>query len=64
MNTEKTRVMAFKGMEPIRSKICINSKTLKQQNTFNYLGYNIFYEREKDLNIKVANFVRVLGIIN
>jgi hypothetical protein len=24
INTEKTRVMAFRRMEPIRSKICIN----------------------------------------
>jgi hypothetical protein len=64
INAEKTRVMAFRGMEPIRSKICINNKTLKQQNTFNYLGYNTSYEGEKDLNIKVANFVKVLGIIN
>jgi hypothetical protein len=38
--------------------------TLKQQNTFNYLGCNISYEAEKDLNIKAANFVKVLGIIN
>jgi hypothetical protein len=51
-------------MEPIRSKICINNKTLKQQNTFNNLGYNISYEREKDLNIKAANLDKVLGIIN
>jgi hypothetical protein len=50
-------------METIRSKICINNKILKQQNTFNYLGYNISYEGEKDLNIKPANFVKVLGII-
>jgi hypothetical protein len=64
INAEKTRVMAFRGMEPIRSKICFNNKTLKQQNTFNYLGYNISYEGEKDLNIKAANFVKVLGIIN
>jgi hypothetical protein len=28
------------------------------------LGYNIPYEGEKDLNIKAANFVKVLGIIN
>jgi hypothetical protein len=40
------------------------NKTLKQQNTFNYLGYNISYDGEKDLNIKAANFVKVLGIIN
>jgi hypothetical protein len=32
--------------------------TLKQQNTFNCLGYNISYEGEKDLNIKAANFVK------
>jgi hypothetical protein len=44
INAEKTRVMAFRGMEPIRSEICINNKTLKQQNTFNYLGCNISYE--------------------
>jgi hypothetical protein len=47
INAEKTRVMALRGMEPIRSKICINNKTLKQQNTLNYLGYNISYEGEK-----------------
>jgi hypothetical protein len=51
-------------MEPIISKICINNKTLKQQNTFNYLGYNISYEGEKYLNIKAANLVKVLRIIN
>jgi hypothetical protein len=59
---EKTRVMAFRGMEPIRSKLCINNKTLKQQNTFNYFGYKISYEGEKDLNIKTANFVKVCQI--
>jgi hypothetical protein len=47
-----------------RSKICINNETLKQINTFNCLGYNISYEGEKDFNIKAANFVKVLGIIN
>jgi hypothetical protein len=64
INAEETIVMAFRGMEPIRSKLYINNKTLKQQNTFNYLGYNISYEGKKDLNIKVANFVKLLGIIN
>jgi hypothetical protein len=28
------------------------------------LGYNISYEGEKDFNIKAANFVKVLRIIN
>jgi hypothetical protein len=64
IKVEKTRVMAFRGMEPIRSKICVNNKTLKQQNTFNYLGYNISYEGEKDLNIRAANLIKVVGITN
>jgi hypothetical protein len=64
INAEKTRVMAFRGMEQIISKICINNRTLKQQNTFNYLGYNISYEGEKDMNIKTENYVKVLGIKN
>jgi hypothetical protein len=29
INADKTRVMALRRMEPIRSKICINNKTLK-----------------------------------
>jgi hypothetical protein len=49
IKAEKTRVMAFRGMELIRSKICINNKRLKQQNTFNYVGCNISYEGEKIL---------------
>jgi hypothetical protein len=64
INAEETRGILFRGMEPIRSKICFNNKTLKQQNTFNYLRYNISYEGENDLNIIAANFVKVLGIIN
>jgi hypothetical protein len=37
---------------------------IKIQNTFNYLGCNISYEGDKYMNIKAANFVEVLGIIN
>jgi hypothetical protein len=31
MNAERTRVVAFRGMEPIRSKISINNKTLNNK---------------------------------
>jgi hypothetical protein len=50
--------MDFRGMESIRNKIYINNRTLNQLNTFNYLGYNMSYEGEKDLNIKAANFAK------
>jgi hypothetical protein len=52
INIEKTKVMAFKGRKPVRSKICINNKTLEQVNTFSYLGYYLSCEEEKDLNMK------------
>jgi hypothetical protein len=55
--------MAFKGREPVRSKICINKKTLEQVNTFNYLGYYLSYEEEKYLNMKITNFLKITGII-
>jgi hypothetical protein len=56
--------MAFKGREPVRSKICMNNKTLEQVNTFNYLGYYLSYEEEKDLNTKITNLLKITGIIN
>jgi hypothetical protein len=38
INIEKTKVMAFKGREPVRSKICINNKTLEQFNNLQLFG--------------------------
>jgi hypothetical protein len=43
ISTEKTKIMAFLGKDPVRSKICINNKTLEQVNTFNYLGCSLSY---------------------
>jgi hypothetical protein len=57
--------MAFKGREPVRSKICINNnKTLEQVNTLSYMGYYLSCEEEKDLNMKIANFLKITGIMN
>jgi hypothetical protein len=47
--------MAFRGMEPIRTKVCINDRILKQINDFNYLLYNVPYEGEKVLKLKIKN---------
>jgi hypothetical protein len=64
INIEKNKVMAFKGREPVRSKICINNETLEQVNTVSYLGYYLSYEEGKDLNMKITNFLKITGIIN
>jgi hypothetical protein len=63
-NTRKTKIIAFRGKKPIRSKMCIKNRILEQDNTFNYSGCNISYEGEKDLNLKITNFVKVVGIMN
>jgi hypothetical protein len=33
---KKTKIMAFKGTEPVRSKIVIDNMILEQVNTFTY----------------------------
>jgi hypothetical protein len=42
------KTMAFKGRDPVRSKIVINNNTAEQKNTFNYLHCSISYHSEKD----------------
>jgi len=37
-SVEKTELVAFKGREPVRSKIVIDNKIIEQVNYFNYLG--------------------------
>jgi hypothetical protein len=37
--------MGFKGRDPLRTKIVIDKKIIKQVNSFNYLGNMISYEK-------------------
>jgi hypothetical protein len=60
---QKTKIMALKGTEPIRSKIVID-KILEQVNTFTYLGCNILYQKEKDIHSKITTFLQILGLLN
>jgi hypothetical protein len=64
ISTEKTKIMAFLGKDPVRSKICINNKTLEQMNILNYLGCTLSYEGEKDMPSKISKFVKTIGVIN
>jgi hypothetical protein len=61
---QKTKIMAFKGTEPIRSKIVIDNMILEQVNTFTYLGCNIWYQEEKDIHFKITQFLKILGLLN
>ena len=44
--------MAFKGQDPVRTKIVIDNKIIEQVNWFNYLGNMTLYEKELDVNKK------------
>jgi hypothetical protein len=64
ISTDKSKVMAFKGGDPLRSKIVINNKIVEQVNTFNCLGNLVLYEKEKDTDNKITKFLKITGIIN
>jgi len=45
-SVQKTKSMAFKGRDPIRTKIVIDNKIIEKVNPFNYVGNMISYEKE------------------
>jgi hypothetical protein len=64
ISTNKTKTMAFRGRDPIRSKIVMNNKIIEQIHTFNYLGCSLSYEREKDVTTEVSKFLQITEITN
>ena len=45
ISVQKTKSMAFKGRDPVRTKLVIDNKIIEQVNSFNYLGNMISYEK-------------------
>jgi len=54
--------MAFKWRDPMRTKIVIDDKIIEQVNLYNYLGNVISYEGEFDIDKKLHNFLKIIGI--
>jgi hypothetical protein len=52
---QKTKSIAFKGRDPVRTKIVIDNKIVEQVYSFNYLGNMISYEKELDVDNKLHN---------
>ena len=55
--------MAFKGRDPVRTKIVIDKKIIEEVNLFNYLGNMICYEGELDIDNKLNTFLKINGIL-
>jgi hypothetical protein len=62
ISTTKTKTMAFRGRDPIRSKIVFNNKITEQINTYDYLQCSLSYEKED--TIKLSKFLQITGIFN
>jgi hypothetical protein len=56
--------MAFRGQDPVRTKIVIDNKIMEQVNSFNYLGNMISYGKELDIDNKLDNYLKITGILN
>jgi len=64
ISVHKTKSMAFKGRDPVRTKIVIDNKIIEQVNSFNCLGNMISYEKELDIDNKLHNYLKIIGILN
>jgi hypothetical protein len=48
--------MAFEGKHPRRFKIVIDNNVIEQVSHFNYLGCDVSYKYDADLQIKLNKF--------
>lgn len=56
ISEQKTKVMAFLGKYPVRSKIVVDNKLITQVSQFNYLRCNISHYHEVDPENKINRF--------
>ena len=63
ISIDKTKILAFRGLDTIRAKIVLKDKILEQVNCFNYLGCNVSYNKNEDLIIKINRFNYMCGTI-
>jgi hypothetical protein len=64
ISVQKTKSMAFKIRDPIRTKTVTDNKIIEQINMFNYLGNTISYEKKVDINNKFNYYLKITGIFN
>ena len=62
VSVQITKQIAFKGQDPVITKIFIENKIIEQVNLFNYLGNVISYEGELDIDNKLNNVLKITGI--
>lgn len=64
ISINKTKVMAFSGKNPLRAKIIIDDQMIEQVSHYKYLGCDISYGYDKDIEYKINQFQAICGTIN
>jgi hypothetical protein len=64
VSKDKTKVTAFWGKHPIRSKIVLQDQLLEQASYLNYLGCAISKENYRDIDKKLRRFHMICGAIH
>jgi uncharacterized membrane protein YgaE (UPF0421/DUF939 family) len=64
ISVTKTKTTAFKGKHPIRTKMVINDTILEQVSHLKYLGSDISYKNNKDIDEKVSKFRHICGSVH
>ena len=55
--------MDFRGTDPVRAKIIIDSTVLEQVSSFEYLGYSLSYNASYEVMNKMHKFNLMCGTI-
>jgi hypothetical protein len=63
ISTSKTKVFGFAGTDHLRAKIIINDETPDQVSQFTYLGCSISYQVSNNVELKLAKFLQLIGIL-
>jgi hypothetical protein len=58
-----TKVFGFVGTDHLKAKIIINDESLDRVSQFTYLGCSISYQFSNDVELKLAKFLQLIGII-
>jgi len=61
ISTDKTKIVAFKGIHLIFSKIEIDGSILRQVKQLNYLGCELSLEGKPDFDKKINKSLRICG---
>jgi hypothetical protein len=56
LSTTKTKTMAFLGKTPVTSKIFIGNSIFEKVHSFKYMGYDLSYLEQSDMQMNIQNY--------